>query len=66
MGSIKIDYLNIAEDGNKVFTERMDYIRDKQGNDMIVAPTMGIFEIENGKIFEWRDYFDSHTMRVQG
>lgn len=58
-GSLKVEYLNIAEQGNKVWTERIDYIVDKDGKTVIVAPDMGIFEIEKGKIKRWRDYFDA-------
>lgn len=48
--------VNIAAGGNAVLTERID--------SMVVAgiyielPVMGTFEIQNGKITAWRDYFD--------
>lgn len=48
--------VNVAAGGNAVLTERID--------SMVVAgiyvelPVMGTFEIQNGKITAWRDYFD--------
>ncbi|UZW57087.1 nuclear transport factor 2 family protein [Sphingobium sp. JS3065] len=53
----------IAETGNKVLTERTDnfIIGDKP----VSIPVMGIFEIEDGKIKQWRDYFDLGQMVSQ-
>jgi limonene-1,2-epoxide hydrolase len=48
---------NLAVDGDTVLTERIDTI----GLPGVTAPVpvMGVFEIRNGKIKNWRDYFDS-------
>jgi limonene-1,2-epoxide hydrolase len=59
MHSIKVDMLAVAEVGNKVLTERIDHIVDGDGQTIMSAPVMGIFEIADGKIAAWRDYFDS-------
>lgn len=59
MDSIKVDMISSAEVGNKVLTERVDHMIDADGNVLLSAPVMGTFEIENGKIACWRDYFDS-------
>jgi limonene-1,2-epoxide hydrolase len=48
--------LAIAESGNKVLTERVDDFGI--GGRDISLPLMGIFEIEDGLIRAWRDYFD--------
>ncbi len=48
--------LNIAEAGSIVFTERVD--RFEMGGKKVELPVAGVFEIENGKIKAWRDYFD--------
>jgi len=53
------DILNIAEVGDVVFCERLDRTKTTQGN--VDLPCAGIFEMENGKIKEWRDYFDLGT-----
>lgn len=51
------ELLAIATSGNKVLTERVD--RFLMGNDKKVElPVMGTFEIVDGKIAKWRDYFD--------
>lgn len=53
----------IAENGNKVLTERTD--RFITGGKPLAVRVMGIFEIENGKIAKWRDYFDLGEMTRQ-
>ncbi|MEW4467918.1 limonene-1,2-epoxide hydrolase family protein [Parasphingorhabdus sp. JC815] len=46
----------IATNGNMVLTERTD--KFKMAGQWIEIRVMGTFEIENGKIAKWRDYFD--------
>lgn len=53
------DLLNIAAAGDLVYTERLDRTKTTQGD--VDLPCCGIFEMENGKIKEWRDYFDLNT-----
>lgn len=55
----KWDILNIASAGNLVFAERID--RFKVGGKPVALPCCGVFEIENGRIKSWRDYFDMGT-----
>lgn len=59
MAGIRVDNLAVAEVGNKVLTERIDHFLDAEGKVTGSFPVMGIFEIENGKIAAWRDYFDT-------
>ena len=59
MGTIKVDLLSIAVDGDRVLTERIDRIIGKDGTEKIAIQLMGIFEIQDGKILGWRDYFDT-------
>jgi limonene-1,2-epoxide hydrolase len=59
LATIRVDNLAVAETGNKVLTERIDHMVNAAGETMFSAPVMGIFEIEDGKIAAWRDYFDS-------
>lgn len=56
---VKWDILNIASTGNLVFAERVDHF--KVGGKPVDLPCCGVFEIENGKIKAWRDYFDMGT-----
>ena len=46
----------IAADGATVLTERLDIFTFQNGR--IDLPVMGTFEIRDGKIAAWRDYFD--------
>ncbi len=48
---------NMSEDSTgKVYTERTD--RYHVNGKWVEFRVMGIFELENGKIKHWRDYFD--------
>jgi limonene-1,2-epoxide hydrolase len=47
---------NLAVDGNTVLTERVDVVT---ANGIAApVPVMGAFEIRDGQIVAWRDYFD--------
>lgn len=53
------DLLNIAAAGDVVIAERIDRTTTASGN--VDLPCVGVFEMENGKIKVWRDYFDLAT-----
>ncbi len=54
----------IAEDDNGVvLTERTDSFRF--GDKGISVPVMGTFEIVDGKLAKWRDYFDLRDFEAQ-
>lgn len=53
------DVLTLMGEGDIVVAERLD--RTKVGEISIDLPCCGIFEMENGKIKVWRDYFDMAT-----
>lgn len=59
MAGMRIEVLALAETGDKVLTERIDYILDAAGDAVMTVPVMGIFEVEDGRIAAWRDYFDT-------
>ena len=46
-----------VSDGTLVMNERTDVMHRKAGGE-IELPVMGVFEIVDGKIASWRDYFD--------
>jgi limonene-1,2-epoxide hydrolase len=48
---------------NVVFTERVD--RFTVGDKEIALPVAGVFEIRDGKIAAWRDYFDMASYQRQ-
>ena len=62
--SVDWEVLSIAENENKVLTERVDRF-DMPGGKKIDLPVMGTFEISEGKISAWRDYFDLNTFTNQ-
>jgi len=49
--------------GNVVMNERVDHF--VMGPKKIDLPVAGVFEIRNGKIAAWRDYFDLATFTKQ-
>ncbi|MCB2079590.1 MAG: nuclear transport factor 2 family protein [Novosphingobium sp.] len=59
MSGMRVDNLAVAEIGNKVLTERIDHVLDKDGNAIMSIRVMGIFELDGSKITAWRDYFDT-------
>lgn len=57
----KVDWqiLTIAESGNSVMAERLDrFVLDGK---TVELPCNGVFEMEDGRIKHWRDYFDMAT-----
>jgi len=54
--SIEFRVVNIAANGPVVMTERVDVF--KLPNKSFELPVMGTFEVSDGKIRAWRDYFD--------
>lgn len=57
--STEWEILTIVQAGHKVIAERMD--RTSAGDVSIDLPCCGVFEMEDGKIKIWRDYFDMAT-----
>jgi limonene-1,2-epoxide hydrolase len=53
------DTLNIMGEGNVVIAERLD--RTEVGEIKVDLPCCGVFEMQDGKIKVWRDYFDMAT-----
>ncbi|MEQ9518407.1 MAG: limonene-1,2-epoxide hydrolase family protein [Parvibaculum sp.] len=57
--STEWDILNLAVSGDIVMVERLD--RTMVGDKKADLPCTGIFEMQDGKINVWRDYFDLST-----
>jgi limonene-1,2-epoxide hydrolase len=55
--------LKIAAAGDAVLTERVD--KFAIGGASIELPVAGVFELKDGKITAWRDYFDMATWTKQ-
>ncbi len=62
--SVNWEILSIAENGNKVLTERVDNFMMADDKPLSIA-VMGTFEISGGKITAWRDYFDLGQLTSQ-
>lgn len=50
---------NLVSAGDIVIAERLD--RTRAGDKAVDLPCVGVFEMKNGKISVWRDYFDLAT-----
>jgi limonene-1,2-epoxide hydrolase len=57
--SIDIDMLSIAAVGDTVLMERIDYLKGADGKTLLTLPLMGVMKIKDGRVYEWRDYFDT-------
>ena len=64
-GSDRIEFkiLHTASNNNIVFNERMDMF--DMGEKRVEVPVAGMFEVRDGKITLWRDYFDLQTYTKQ-
>lgn len=63
LATIRVDMLAIAEargadGGNRVLTERVDHLLRADGSVIMSARCMGVFEVEDGRIVAWRDFFE--------
>ena len=56
LNQFDIEMVNIAVNRNVVLTERVDTLGGRFFR--VSLELMGVFVIEEGKIVEWRDYFD--------
>ena len=57
--SAEWELLSLVAEGDLVVAERID--RATAGDKKIELPCLGIFEMRDGKIAVWRDYFDMST-----
>src|SRR5213076_3077642 len=53
------EIVTLLSAGNVVVAERID--RTRAGERSVELPIVGVFELEEGKIRAWRDYFDLGT-----
>ena len=55
--AIEIKIVNSVCAGNLVINERIDTMVARDGKKSDI-PVVGVFELRDGKISAWRDYFD--------
>ena len=57
--STEWDVVTLVANGDVVIAERLD--RSVVGGKLVDLPCCGVFEMQDGKIKVWRDYFDMGT-----
>ena len=64
-GSTYVEFkiLHTASSGDIVFNERVDMF--EMNGKRIELPVAGVFQVKNGKIALWRDYFDMPSFTKQ-
>jgi limonene-1,2-epoxide hydrolase len=60
---VEFEILNTAVNGNVVLNERIDRFVSPERT--IALPVMGTFEVTDGHITAWRDYFDLNQFMTQ-
>jgi limonene-1,2-epoxide hydrolase len=63
MKALPWEIRHVVADGDIVMTERVD--RFQVGDRPVSVPCMGIFELRDGKIAAWRDYWDLKQFEAQ-
>jgi limonene-1,2-epoxide hydrolase len=63
MTALPWEIVHIAAAGDAVLTERVDNF--VVGNARVRVPCMGVFELRDGKIAAWRDYWDLRQFERQ-
>ena len=62
-GEVDADIRHLLSDGEVVMTERVDFVRlDGKSAGLRIA---GVFEVHDGVITGWRDYFDPKEFGAQ-
>ena len=62
-GEVAVDIRHVLSDDAVVMTERVDYVR--LGGKSAALRIAGVFEVDNGVITGWRDYFDPKEFAAQ-
>ena len=62
-GEVDVDICHMLSDDAVVMTERVDYVR--LGGKTAALRIAGVFEVDNGVIKGWRDYFDPKEFAAQ-
>jgi limonene-1,2-epoxide hydrolase len=62
-GEVNVDLRHIVVDGPVVMTERVDHVTlGEKTASLLIA---GVFEVHDGVITAWRDYFDATEFGLQ-
>lgn len=61
--AVEVDMLKIAQVGNQVWTERIDYMINAAGERFLAIPIMGVMTLgDDGKLTDWIDYWDMREL----
>jgi limonene-1,2-epoxide hydrolase len=63
MAALPWEIVHIVADGDLVMVERVDNFL--QGETRVSVPCVGVFELRDGKIAAWRDYWDLRQFERQ-
>ena len=63
---IDLIVVNLVGDDRVVMTERTEHFTRTDGSrEPFVLPVMGVFEVRDGKVVAWRDYFERSHLRFR-
>lgn len=62
-GEVGVEVRHVVSEGSIVLTERVDHFAI--AGRTISLPVMGTFEVRDGRISAWRDYFDLNQFASQ-
>ncbi|MFN0029040.1 MAG: limonene-1,2-epoxide hydrolase family protein [Acidimicrobiales bacterium] len=64
--NIRLQIDNIVGNESMVMTERTEFFEHRPGSKASFAlPVMGVFELKDGKVTNWRDYFELSHLRMR-
>jgi limonene-1,2-epoxide hydrolase len=55
----ELEVKHVASTDDTVMVERVDVFKRDDGSTFLALPVVGVAEFANGKITEWREYYDS-------
>ena len=63
---IGLEVVNLVGDDRVVMTERTEHFTRRDGSrEPFVLPVVGVFELRDGKVAAWRDYFERSHLRLR-
>lgn len=63
--TVEMDVTHLGGDDTVVFSERTEHFTPRgAGGEAFDLPVTGVFELRDGKVSAWRDYFDRRAMKT--
>lgn len=57
--TFELEIRHVASTGDAVLVERVDIFKRDDGSTFLSLPVVGVAEFRDGKIAQWREYYDS-------